>query len=327
MAPVDAGSTAKQALLNSVTLAKTADELGYTRYWVTEHHNIQYVASSSPEVLLGQIATHTKRIRVGSGGVMLPNHSPLRVAESFKLLETFFPNRVDLGIGRAPGTDHKTTLALRRSFEPLHADNLQELLHELKGYEGHNEADPSHPFGDIVAVPREVRLPPLWILGSSSYSAELAALEATNYSFAYNFNPIGAREAVTKYRNLYLQHHKVRAPEVVLGVLVIGGDTDKEVEYQKRILSLKFLQSLGHFKGFDPLKAHELQFSETHDQAAQSYLSNIVIGTWSELKPKLDFLADTLGVQELIVSTAQEGFDTRIKLYEKLAELYNLEPN
>ncbi|WP_423802916.1 hypothetical protein [Paenibacillus dendrobii] len=119
---------------------------------------------------------------------------------------------MDLGIGRAPGTDYKTALALRRSFEPLHADNLQELLHELKGYEGHSETDPSYPFADIVAVPREVRLPPLWILSSSSYSAELAALEAINYSFAYNFNSIGAREAVTKYLNLYLQHHNVRAP-------------------------------------------------------------------------------------------------------------------
>ncbi|GAB6255747.1 LLM class flavin-dependent oxidoreductase [Peribacillus sp. N1] len=327
MAPVDLETSAKQALINSVKLASKADELGYERFWVTEHHNISSVASASPELLIGQIAANTQRIRVGSGGVMLPNHSPLKVAENFKLLETFYPDRIDLGVGRAPGTDSKTALALRRSMNALNADDLQGLLRELRGYDHPSESLSDDSIAQIIAMPQDAPLPPIWILGSSPYSAQLAAIEAANYSFAYHFNPAGAKEAISLYRKLYQANHGVSAPDVILGVSVISGETEKEVEYQKKILSLKFLQSLGHFNGFDPLKAHEIRFSETHHQAAQSFLSTIVIGTWSELKHKLDILADTLGVQELIVSTGQEGFDTRLKLYEKLAELYHLQRN
>lgn len=327
MAPVDLKTSPKQALINSVKLARKADGLGYERFWVTEHHNMSSVASTSPELLIGQIAANTERIRIGSGGVMLPNHSPLKVAENFKLLETFYPDRIDLGVGRAPGTDHQTALALRRSMNALNADDLQELLRELRGYDNPSESVSDDSFAQIIAMPQDVSLPPIWILGSSLYSAQLAAIEAANYSFAYHFNPAGAKEAISLYRKLYQAHHGVSAPDVIVGVSVIGGETEKEVEYQKKIISFKFLQSIGHFNGFDPLKAHEIQLSEMHHQAAQSFLSTLVIGTWGELKQKLDVLADTLGVQELIVSTSQEGFDTRLKLYEKLAELYHLQHN
>ncbi|KGA80677.1 hypothetical protein KQ41_17690 [Lysinibacillus fusiformis] len=325
MAPVDLNTSPKQALLNSVTLARKADELGYERFWVTEHHNMSSVASTSPEILIGQIAAHTERIRVGSGGVMLPNHSPLKVVENFKLLETFYPDRIDLGVGRAPGTDHQTALALRRSMNALNADDLQALLHELRGYDDVSEVTSNGSFAKIIAVPQDVSLPPIWILGSSPYSAQLAAVEAANYSFAFHFNPVGAKENIALYRKLYQAHHGVSAPDVTVGVSVIGGETEDEVAYQKNMISFKFLQSIGYFKGLDPLKAHDIQLSDTHQQAAQSFLSTQVIGTWGELKQKLDVLADTLDVQEFLISTGQEGFDTRLQLYEKLAEFYYLQ--
>ncbi|MNC10210.1 Limonene 1,2-monooxygenase [compost metagenome] len=315
MAPVDPGTSPKNALINSIVLARKAEELGYTRFWVTEHHNIPSVASASPELLIGQIAANTQRIRVGSGGVMLPNHSPLKVAENFKLLETFYPKRIDLGVGRAPGTDGRTAFALRRLMDSSKTDDLQGLLHELRGYESGAE---------IIAVPTDASLPPLWILGSSAYSAQLAALEAANYSFAYNFNPVGAKEAISLYQRLYLMNHGVPAPSIILGLSVIGGETEKEVEYQKNRVSLKYLSGLGYFKETDISEAREIQIPNKLLHMAQSYLSTQVIGTWHELKGKLDFLTEQFDVKELIISTVQEGFDTRLKLFEKLAEAYRI---
>lgn len=324
MAPVDFGTSSKQALLNSLELACKVDELGYNRFWVTEHHNLPSVASASPELLMGQIAAKTNQIRIGSGGVMLPNHSPLKVAENFKLLETFYPERIDLGIGRAPGTDRQTALALRRSMDALNADDLQELLRELRGYDDSSKSVLTNQDSKIIAMPVDVSLPPIWILGSSLYSAQLAAIEATSYSFAYHFNPTGAKDAIALYRKLYLSHHGESAPDVLVGVSVIGGETDSEVEYQKKIISIKYLQSVGYMKDVDLRKIDEINLSNMHLQAAQSFLSTQIIGTWNELKQKLDDLAEMLEVQELLVSTSQEGFETRIQLYEKLAEIYQL---
>lgn len=272
MAPVDFGTSPKQALLNSLELACKVDELGYNRFWVTEHHNLPSVASTSPELLMGQIASKTNQIRIGSGGVMLPNHSPLKVAENFKLLETFYPERIDLGIGRAPGTDRQTALALRRSMDALNADDLQELLRELRGYDDSSKSALTNQDSKIIAMPVDVSLPPIWILGSSLYSAQLAAIEATSYSFAYHFNPTGVKDAIALYRKLYLSHHGETAPNVLVGVSVIGGETDSEVEYQKKIISIKYLQSVGYMKEVDLRKIDEINLSNMHLQAAQSFL-------------------------------------------------------
>lgn len=326
MAPVEMGSDGRTALLNAIDLAKKADELGYERYWVTEHHNMESVASAAPEVLIGQIAANTKRIRVGSGGVMLPNHSPLKVAENFKLLETFYPGRIDLGVGRALGTDRRTSLAIRRSQEPLHADDLQKLLQELKAYDANVNFAANHPFVDIVAMPKEVKLPPLWILGSSGYSAQLAAKEAMSYAFAYHFNPSGAKEAIQMYRYLYKQFHgdEVSTGNVVLGVSVIGGDTENELEYMKRKVGLRYLRGLGYFKDVEIEQLNHLQIPAELQHLVQSYFSTQIMGTWNEIKMNLDSLAELLQVEEFMVTAAQDGFPSRLKLYEKLAELYHL---
>src|SRR6478609_5549102 len=168
LSPVSAGSTAAQALRNSLDLARLADDLGFTRYWVAEHHNLPAIASSAPDIMIGQIAAVTKHIRVGSGGVMLVNHAPLMVAERFKVLEALFPGRIDLGLGRAPGTDPVTSYALLRRQDAREGDDFLERFQELMLLE-RGGFPPEHPFRNVHAVPADVALPPVWLLGSSGY--------------------------------------------------------------------------------------------------------------------------------------------------------------
>src|SRR6266446_7216632 len=184
LSPIIAGSSGATALRNSIDLAALADRLGFTRYWVAEHHNLASVASSAPEIMIGQIAAATSHIRVGAGGVMLSNHAPLMVAERFKVLEALFPGRIDLGLGRAPGTDPVTSYALRRRQDgDDFLERFQELiLLERRGF----PAD--HPFHAVHAMPSDVVLPPIWLLGSSDYSAQLAAMAGFGFSFAHHFS-------------------------------------------------------------------------------------------------------------------------------------------
>src|ERR1700720_1603147 len=174
LSPVTTGGSGASALRNSLDLARLADRLGYTRYWVAEHHNLPSVASSAPDIMIGQIAAVTERIRVGAGGIMLPNHAPLMVAERFKMLEALFPGRIDLGLGRAPGTDGATAHALRSRLDRREGDDFLERLHELTLWET-RDFPQNHPFNNVVAMPDDTPLPPIWLLGSSDYSSELAA--------------------------------------------------------------------------------------------------------------------------------------------------------
>src|SRR5438309_6963296 len=175
LSPVAAGSSGAISLRNSLDLARLADRLGFTRYWVAEHHNLPSIASSAPDIMIGQLAAATARIRVGSGGVMLPNHAPLMVAERFKVLEALFPGRIDLGLGRAPGTDPVTAYALRRRQDADGEDDFLQRFNELIAFDT-NEFPQGHPFREVRAMPQDVALPPIWVLGSSGYSAQLAAM-------------------------------------------------------------------------------------------------------------------------------------------------------
>jgi luciferase family oxidoreductase group 1 len=199
LSPVAAGSSGAQSLRNSLDLARLADGLGYTRYWVAEHHNLPSIASSAPDIMIGQIAAATAGMRVGSGGVMLPNHAPLMVAERFKVLEALFPGRIDLGLGRAPGTDPVTSYALRRRQDGGGDDDFLQRFQELVLFE--NNAFPeNHPFRSIRAMPEDVALPPIWLLGSSGYSAQLAAMVGAGYSFAHHFADHDPVSAMLSYR-------------------------------------------------------------------------------------------------------------------------------
>ena len=199
LSPVTTATPGSVALRNSLDLARLADRLGYRRYWFAEHHNLASIASSAPEIMIGQVAAATTRIRVGSGGVMLANHAPLMVAERFKVLEALFPGRIDLGLGRAPGTDPVTSYALRRRQDAGEADDFLERFQELILLE-RGGFPPEHPFRNVRAVPADVALPPIWLLGSSGYSAELAAAVGMGFAFAHHFAEHDAGSAMLSYR-------------------------------------------------------------------------------------------------------------------------------
>ncbi len=227
LSPVAAGSSGAAALRNSLDLAPHAERLGYTRYWVAEHHNLPSIASSAPEIMIGQIAAITQRMRVGSGGVMLPNHAPLMVAERFKVLEALFPGRIDLGLGRAPGTDPVTSFALRRRQD--NADDFPERLQELLAFEG--KAFPEgHPFRTIRAMPEDVALPPIYLLGSSDFSAELSASIGAGFSFAHHFASHDAADAMLRYRAHFRPSPANAKPHAILAVHVVAADSDEEAE-------------------------------------------------------------------------------------------------
>src|SRR5258708_19051690 len=215
LSPVAAGSSGAAALRNSIDLAALADRLGYARYWVAEHHNLASIASSAPEIMIGQIAAATTRIRVGSGGVMLPNHAPLMVAERFKVLEALFPGRIDLGLGRAPGTDPVTSYALRRRQDAGGDDDFLERFQELLLFES-NAFPEGHPFRSVRAMPQDVALPPIWLLGSSGYSAQLAAMVGVGFSFAHHFADHDAVAAMLSYRDRFKPSSSRATPYAIL---------------------------------------------------------------------------------------------------------------
>src|SRR3954462_8438945 len=229
LSPVTTGSSGPQALRNSLDLARHADRLGFTRYWVAEHHNMPNIASSAPDIMIGQIAAATEHLRVGSGGVMLPNHAPLQVAERFKVLEGLFPNRIDLGLGRAPGTDPATSYALRRRQDDPAGDDFLDRFQELLAFEGKLFPD-GHQFRKVNAMPADVPLPPLYLLGSSGYSAQLAAHVGAGFSFAHHFSDFDPVEPMMAYREQFKPSATRDKPLAILALHVVCADTDTDAE-------------------------------------------------------------------------------------------------
>src|SRR6478609_8132535 len=219
LVPVSEGFSSGRAVHDSLELAQELDWLGYARVWYAEHHNMPAIASTTPATLIALAAQRTQRIRVGSGGVMLPNHPPLQVAESFKMLESLYPGRIDLGLGRAPGTDQVTALALRRSREALLANDFPEQLAELMDFG--TGLQRSHPFVGVTAYPEEVSLPPIWLLGSSDFSAVLAAKLGLGFAFAAHFSPDRPDRPMLAYRSQFQPSAYLDAPRAILAVSVI----------------------------------------------------------------------------------------------------------
>ena len=220
LSPVTTGTTGAQALRNSLDLARHADRLGFVRYWVAEHHNMPSIASSAPDIMIGQIAGTTTRMRVGSGGVMLPNHAPLVVAERYKVLEGLFPGRIDLGLGRAPGTDPVTSYALRRRQDDPNADDFLDRFQELLLFEQGGFPE-GHPFRNVRAMPADVALPPIYLLGSSDYSAQLAAHVGAGFSFAHHFSDFDPVMPMTMYRSHFKPSPTRDKPHAILGCHVV----------------------------------------------------------------------------------------------------------
>src|ERR1700704_818393 len=252
---VTTGTKPAAALRNSIDLARHADAVVYLRYWLAEHHNLASVASPAPDLMIGQIAAVTSRIRVGSGGVMLPNHAPLVVAERFKMLEALFPGRIDLGLGRAPGTDGATAHALRSRLDRREGDDFLERLHELTLWET-RDFPPGHPYNNVVAMPDDSPLPPIWLLGSSDYSSELAAQVGMGFAFAHHFASYDAVAAMTNsHAHLKPAGGWRSTPHGILAVAAVAAETDAEAEKLASSMDLRCLRP--HRGQFLPLRSVE----------------------------------------------------------------------
>ena len=324
LSPVTTATPGSVALRNSLDLARLADRLGYKRYWVAEHHNLANVGSSAPEIMIGQIAATTSHMRVGSGGVMLPNHAPLMVAERFKVLEALFPGRIDLGLGRAPGTDQITSYALRARQDPRQGDDFLERFQELLLLE-QNGYPEGHPFRKVRAVPSDVALPPIWLLGSSGYSAELAASLGLGFAFAHHFADYDAASAMRSYRD-HFKPSALKAPCAILGTAVIAADTDAEAE---RIASSADLHYARRAQGeylplASPEEAMAYPYTPIDRERIGRQRTRLVVGGIGRVKERLATMIEATHADELMVTTMVYDHAARRHSYELLAEAFAL---
>jgi len=316
LSPVSKGSGAAAALRNTLDLARATEALGYHRYWLAEHHNMPGIASSATVVLIGHVADATERIRVGSGGIMLPNHAPLVVAEQFGTLEAFHPGRIDLGIGRAPGTDQRTALALRGPGG-LSAENFPEQLTELLAY-----FEPSDTRA-VNAVTAEGNRPPVWLLGSSGFSAQLAGVLGLPFSFAHHFAAENTLPAVQLYRDNFRPSEALAEPYVMLGTSVVVAETDEQAQFLAGPSGLTFL-SLRRGRPI-PLPTPEEAATYPYTDVDRAFLadrfSSSVIGSPETVRKDLEQLLADTGANELMVTTMVHGHADRVRSYELLADL------
>ena len=324
--PIRRGGTADQASRESVQLAQAADRLGYTRYWLAEHHSTAALAGSAPEVLIGQVAARTSRIRVGSGGVMLQHYSPLKVAESFRVLETLFPGRIDLGLGRAPGSDQLAARALAGpggGSPEFFPQQVSDLLAWLGG-----EPPPEHPFAKVRAMPTGDGMPEVWLLGSSDQSAALAAHFGTAFSFAHFINADGGAEITRAYARQFKPSALLAEPMASVAVFVVCADTEAEAERLATSRDL-FIARLytgrgGRYPTVAEAAAHP--YTAWEQQIVQQARRRRVAGTPAQCRARLEALAQEYGVDEIVVVTITETPETRQRSYELLAEAFGLTP-
>jgi luciferase family oxidoreductase group 1 len=323
LSPVSAGATAAQALRNSLDLARLADGLGYTRYWVAEHHNLPSIASSAPEIMIGQIAAVTKNMRIGSGGVMLPNHAPLMVAERFKVLEALFPGRIDLGLGRAPGTDPATSYMLRRRQGINEEDDFLERFQELMLLETRGFPE-GHPFHKVWAMPADVTLPPIYLLGSSDYSAQLAGQIGAAFSFAHHFATFDAVEAMKIYRDNFRPSAAHKAPYAILATHVVCADTDAEAERLATTVELNFVRrAKGEYLPLaSPEDAAKYDYTPVDRARIAQNRSRLTVGSPATVKARLAPLMAATQANELMVTTMVFDHAARKHSYELLAQAF-----
>ena len=327
LAPVSDGFLAGDALRNSLDLVRRAEALGFRRYWVAEHHNMPGIASSAPAVLLAHLASVSSTIRLGSGGVMLPNHSPLVVAEQFGMLEALHPGRIDLGLGRAPGTDQLTAHALRRGGGADVEYEFPEQLRQLLGYfDGTLPAD--HPYHPITAVPARGYRPAMWMLGSSTYGAQAAGQLGWPYSFAHHFASEGTDDAVAAYRRSFRPAEVLDEPYLMLGVSVICADTDEQAAWLARSGLLSFIRLRAGRPGLFPTpeEAAAYVMSPMEQALVRQRTGSQVVGSPATVRDGLQRLIDRTGADELMVTTMVHSHAARIRSFELLAEMTERSP-
>ncbi|CAL9518483.1 hypothetical protein SUDANB6_03797 [Streptomyces sp. enrichment culture] len=332
---VGAGRTATDALRTSVDMARLTEARGFHRYWVAEHHSMPGVASSSPAVILAYLAAHTERIRLGSGGVMLPNHAPLVIAEQFGTLEAMAPGRIDLGLGRAPGTDGATAAALRRT-ERLHegADEFPQQLVELTRFLD-DEFPDGHPYRRIHAVPGPVQAtspggvqsphrPPIWLLGSSGFSARLAGALGLPFAFAHHFSAQNTLPALDLYRESFRPSEVLDEPYALIGVAALAADEEREARRQVMAAALNMVRLRTGRPGLvpTPQEAEAYDFSPMEREFVDSWNANVIHGTADAVRAGLDDLQKRTGADELMITANAHGGDVRLRSYELIADAY-----
>ncbi len=314
LVPVSEGSTVATALANAADLARHVERLGYRRYWVAEHHNMVGIGSAATSVVIGHIAAHTTTIRVGAGGIMLPNHAPLVIAEQFGTLEALFPGRIDLGLGRAPGTDGLTLRALRR--DPSAAETFPRDVLELQALLG-----PLQPGQAIQAVPGTDSNVPLWILGSSLYGAELAAMLGLPYAFASHFAPDALLQALHLYRKQFQPSERNDTSHAMAGINVVVADSDAEARFLFSSLQMRFTDMLRGVRGYmkPPIEDIESYWTPAEKMQASRMLACSFVGAPETVSTALRAFVDKTGVDELMVTTPVYDHASRLKSYELLA--------
>jgi len=318
LVPVVEGKTPADAFANTKDLAQHAERWGYQRYWVAEHHNMVGIASAATSVVIGFIAAHTSKIRVGAGGIMLLNHSPLLIAEQFGTLESLYPGRIDLGLGRAPGTDRATSQAMRRDM--MASDHFPDDVLELQSYFG-----PLQPDQTIEAVPGTGLNVPLWILGSSLYGAQLAAALGLPYAFASHFAPDALEHALAIYKTQFRPSQQSAKPHAMAGVNVVLADTDAEADYLFSSIQQRFTDMIRGKRGYlkPPIDDIHAYWSADENMHASRMLACSFVGSPDTVRRKLDGFVTSTGVDELMVASAIFEHQARLRSYELLAELRN----
>ena len=323
--PISDGSTGPEALANTIDLARLADGLGYHRYWVAEHHATPMLAGPSPEVLIAAIGSATTRLRVGSGGVMLPHYSPLKVAETFSVLSGLYPGRIDLGIGRAPGTDPQTMFALQRDRREPSPDDFPEQLAELLAYLGNGFPD-RHPFARLAALPGLPETPEVWLLGSSLQSAIWAADLGLPYTFADFINPVGA-EKTALYRERFTPSEDLAEPQVAVAVSVVCAASDEEAETLAASVHMAItLLRRGQLIPVPPVDRALRFLAGPGAPTLAPEERRAVVGSPVTVRGELERIADEYGAGEVMIVTITYEHEARRRSYELIAEAFGL-PN
>ncbi len=315
LAHVVSGSTPADALKHTVDLAQHVERWGYRRFWLAEHHNMAGIASAATSVVIGHVAAHTQTIRVGAGGIMLPNHAPLLIAEQFGTLETLFPGRIDLGLGRAPGTDQRTLRALRR--DPSSAEDFPQDVVELRTLLG-----PLQPGQTVRAIPGLDTNVPLWILGSSLFGAQLAAALGLPFAFASHFAPAALLQALEVYRSRFRPSAQLDKPHAMVAVNVFAADTDGEARRLFTSIQQTFANMIRGTRGKlpPPIDDIETYWSPPEAAQAQAMLERSYVGEPATVRRGLDALIEETRADELIVASAIYDHAARLRSYELLAE-------
>lgn len=315
---VGPGLSPSEVLRGSVDVARRVEELGFVRYWVAEHHNTPGIATSAPEVLIAHIASATRTIRVGAGGMMVPNHAPLHLVEVFRTLEALHPGRIDLGLGRATGTDPVAAAALHPGPER----DVDQRLAELLAFE--RAAFPSdHPFRRITAMPSDVSLPPIWMLGSTLAGATIAAAQGLRYAFAGHFAMSHARQAIAHYYAHFRPSEMLAEPEAILAVTVVCGEDDEHARRLAAPLKLGFVRiRTGKAAPLASIEeALAYQFTPEEEALAADFLNGAAIGNPERVRARLQELVDETGADEIMLSTMISDTEERLASYRRVAEV------